>query len=345
MPIDCGSQCTACDYPIHIDTYKGCSHACKYCYVKKWNDISNIQPMPTANYLRKFIAGHRTRETRWCDWDIPLHWGSVSDPFQPCEREYKCSLECLEVFAETGYPFIISTKNPPLLLEEPYLTLIEKCNCVLQVSMACERYDKLEPGAATYKERLEAIQQLSGKVRRAIVRVSPYFPECHKDIIANIPEWRDAGVWGITVSSFVSNRKQKGMKRIGGAYRFDTDILYRRLNEIKSKCHESGIAFMSSEYLLDWLGDSLNCCGCDGLEDFRPNVYNWAHMAYDAEMPESTEAMRQTNTFQPFKCKGQKRKLELLVKNRSFADLMIDLGQGAIEVRRDARDKYENKVK
>ena len=62
-------------------------------------------------------------------------------------------------------------------------------------------------------------------------------------------------------------------------------------------------------------------------------------------MPESTAAMRQTNTYQPFKCKGQSRKLELLVKNRSFADLMINLGQGAIELRRDARDKYENKVK
>lgn len=61
--------------------------------------------------LRDWIAGKRTSETNWCDWPIPRHWGGMSDPFQPIERTERRSLGCLNVFAETGYPIVISTQG------------------------------------------------------------------------------------------------------------------------------------------------------------------------------------------------------------------------------------------
>ena len=181
--ISCGSQCLTCDYPIHFDTYKGCSHHCRYCFVNNKYSIDNVKAVNTTKSLKNFIEGKRNFETNWCDWDIPLHWGANSDPFQPCEREFKKSLECLQIFAETGYPVIISTKNPVLLTEEPYVSLLEKCNVVLQISMACSKYDKLEAGAPAYEERLKAVSALKDKVKRTIARVRPYFPDCHRDIL------------------------------------------------------------------------------------------------------------------------------------------------------------------
>lgn len=43
MP-NCGSQCWLCDMPIRFDTYKGCTHGCKYCFVQRNGkyDISNV---------------------------------------------------------------------------------------------------------------------------------------------------------------------------------------------------------------------------------------------------------------------------------------------------------------
>ena len=58
-----------------------------------------------------FISGARTKETNWCDWDIPLHWGGLSDPFQPCESKYRSSYKCLKIFADENYPFVVSTKG------------------------------------------------------------------------------------------------------------------------------------------------------------------------------------------------------------------------------------------
>ena len=340
MSISCGIQCLSCDYPIHFDTYKGCSHGCKYCFVKQKYDISNIQTMRTVKSLRNFIEGKRNFETKWCDWSIPLHWGGNSDPFQECEHEQKASLECLKVFAETKYPFIVSTKNPVMLTEEPYLSLISECRCVLQISMACSKYDKLEPGAPSYEERLKAAEFLSDKVTRIIARVRPYFPDCHKDILAEIPNYAKAGIYGISISSFISKKKQKGMTRYGNNYCFATEIIAPKLREIKQICHEAGLKFFCCEADLDHWSDDPACCGTMGLDDFKPNVYNTAHLAYDEPAPLPTEAMKAADTYQPFKCIGQSQAWAQKCKNKSFADLMLEIGQGSIDHNKEMKDKW-----
>lgn len=342
--IKCGSQALTCDYPIHFDTYKGCSHACKYCFVKHKYSIDNVVPESTTKSLLNFIQGKRNFETKWCDWDIPLHWGANSDPFQPCELKYKSSLDCLKIFAKTKYPFIVSTKNPVMLTKEPYLSLIEQCNVVLQVSMACSKYDKLEPGCPTYQERLQAVSVLSDKVKRVIVRVRPYFPDCHKDILKEIENYKKAGVYAISISAFYSQKKQKGMTRYGNCYQFDNDFLYPKYMEIKQECHKHGIEFLCSECGLDHISDNLNCCGCDGLEDFKPNVFNISHIAYDEITPEPTKAMKLNDTYQPFKAIGQNQKWALKCKDKSFETLMYEIGGERIEWLREQREKYNGKL-
>ena len=339
--IRCGSQCLTCDYPVHFDTYNGCSHACKYCYVKHKYSIDNVKGINTVRSLKNFIAGKRNFETKWCDWDIPLHWGANSDPFQPCEEKYKYSLECLKVFAESGYPVIISTKNPMLLTKEPYLSLLEKSNCVLQISMACSKYDKLEVGAVPYEVRLQAAKLLSKKVKRVIARVRPYFPDCHKDILKEIPRYKDAGIYGISVSAFYSLKKQKGMVRYGNAYQFPNESLYPKYLELKKQCHKYGVVFLCSESGLDHLGDNLNCCGCDGLEDFKPNTFNVSHIAYDEIEPEATEAMKADDTFQPFKAIGQNQIWAKKCIGKSFETLMYEIGSDRIEWLREQKERFK----
>lgn len=114
MP-SCGSQIILCEVPIRFDNYVGCSHGCKYCFVTRKADISQVKLGESTQALREFIAGKRTTDTQWCDWNIPLHWGGMSDPFQPAELQYRRSLDCLRIFAETQYPLIVSTKGTSVL--------------------------------------------------------------------------------------------------------------------------------------------------------------------------------------------------------------------------------------
>ena len=329
--ITCGTQVMTCDYPIHFDTYKGCSHACKYCFVKQKYDISNIEPMATVKSLRNWVEGKRNQDTKWCDWDIPLHRGGNSDPFQPCESVHKCSLECLKVLAETKYPFIVSTKNPVMLTQEPYLSLLKECRCVLQVSMGCSKYDKLEQGAPSYEERLEACEKLNGNVTRIIARIRPYFPDCHKEILKELPRMAKAGVYGISIASFISKKKQRGMKKYNSAYMFPTELIAPRFKEIRELCHKVGLRFFCCEPDLDHWSDDLACCGTEGLEDFIPNKYNIPHLAYDDIPPTPTKAMLQPRTHRPFKAIGQSQVWAKKIENKSFAELMLEIGSNQIE--------------
>ena len=79
MGCKCGSQIILCNLPVRFDTYRGCSHGCRYCFAQKKNDISHIERDESVDGLRSFIEGKRGNETEWCDWNIPIHWGGMSD--------------------------------------------------------------------------------------------------------------------------------------------------------------------------------------------------------------------------------------------------------------------------
>ena len=198
MGCKCGSQVILCNLPVRFDTYKGCSHGCKYCFAQKKQNIAKIQRDETVEALRSFIEGKRGRETAWCDWNIPIHWGGMSDPFQPIEKNIRASYDCLKLLAETKYPFVVSTKGK-LVADPEYLDLLAQCNCVVQVSMVCSKYDPLEPGTPPYEERLKIVETLAARVQRVIVRVQPYMPEVFRDVMANIPRLAAAGVYGVVV--------------------------------------------------------------------------------------------------------------------------------------------------
>lgn len=326
--IKCGIQCLVCDYPIHLDTYKGCSHACKYCFVKQKYSINNIEPIHTTKSLRNFIEGKRNFETKWCDWNIPIHWGATSDPFQVCEKTHKCSLECLEVFAETKYPFIVSTKNPVLAASEPYLSLLSECNVVFQISMACDKYDKLEPGAPTYQERLKAAKILSEHVTRLIIRVQPFFADKFKDILKEIPNYAKCGAYGIVCEGYSTAKKQKGLVK-DGKYCFPIETLVPMFKQIKEECHKHNLRFFSGEDRIRFVGDNLTCCGTEGLETFKPNKFNIEHLAHDTDIT-ATKAMQGSDTYQPFKCIGQTQAWAMKCKDKSFEQLMHEVGDNYI---------------
>lgn len=337
--IGCGIQCLSCDYPIHLDTYTGCSHACKYCHGANKTAIKKIIPRESARELRRFISGHRNSETKWCDWAIPIHWGANSDPFQPCEREEKKSLACLEIFAETKYPFIVSTKNPVICTEEPYISLLSECNVVFQISMASGKYDAIEQGASNFEERLNAASVLSNHVKRLIVRVQPFFPDCYADILANIPRYAEAGAYGLIIEGYGAKRKQKGMIKQGNSYTFPLAQLAPMFKVIREECHKKGMRFFCGHDGLVYLGDSLTCCGTEGLDGFKPNTYNITHIAYGDNVS-PTDAMQDSTTSRPFRSYRQCQEWEMEIKGVSFAEMMRRFTRSYTEYCENVRRKH-----
>lgn len=341
--MQCGTQCVGCDYPIHFDTYTGCSFACSYCFANEKPDKNIVVPTHNAiNALKLFISGKRTSETRFCDWNIPVHFGATSDPFQPLERTEKKTLECLELLAETKYPFIISTKGT-LIAEEPYISLLSECECVVQISAACKEYDGIENGAPCFEERIKAIEKLSSKVKRVNVRIQPYLPRYFKEVKDNLKTFADAGVYGITIEGFSTRRKAKridDMEWNGSRYQYPVDLLAEHFKEIRQAAHDCGLKFFCGETRLQFLGDDLTCCGTLGLDGFIPNKYNLPHMAYDENLPEPTETMKCPKTARPFRSVNQNTDWYNKVKEKSFAEMMED-NEEYVEWLKELKEVYE----
>lgn len=320
MGIGCGSQIILCEYPIHLDTYSGCSHGCRYCFAQQKTDISIVKPDNCVESVRRFAGGGRTRVTEWCDWRIPLHWGGLSDPFQPAEREHRASLRVLEVLAETGYPFIVSTKGA-LVAQEPYLSLLERSNAVVQVSMVCSAYDRMEPGAPAFEERLKIVDKLSGRVRRVIVRAQPYIVDVRDELIRNIPRMKEAGAYGITVEGMKFKKAKPGLVRVRGDYAYPDSLLKNHYERIRVACDEAGLAFFCAENRLRGMGRSTACCGCGDLPGFEGNRFNAVSMMHAPAKP--TEKMSEIGTAQCFRSLHQIAGISKQLDRESFSSQMI----------------------
>ncbi|NCU32492.1 MAG: radical SAM protein [Candidatus Moranbacteria bacterium] len=276
------SNILICDMPLRFDTYKGCSHACNYCFVKLKTDISKISNDKSAQSLLNFINKRRRGEVvvKIFDYDIPIHWGGVSDPFQPIEKERKTSLQCLKVFRETKYPFVISTKNA-LLATDEYLDVLKDCNCAVQYSAICSKYDSVEPGASTFLERVEAMKKIASKGIRVIVRAQPLLPASSRDLINNIPLFKEAGVYGIIVEFMKYKTKKLNTVKVRGDHCFEYKVIKPIFDEIKQKANSQGIKVFAGENRLRQYGDGLNCCGVGDLWD--THKLNLNHILFDNE--------------------------------------------------------------
>ena len=322
--IDCNSLVGHCEVPIRFDTYKGCSHACAYCFVRKRGDISKVECAGCESELRNFISGRRNGATKWCDWDIPLHWGGVSDPFQKLERIKRVSYRCLEIFAETGYPFIVSTKGL-VIADDDYIELLKRCNAVVQISMVSPRYDALEKGAPTYEQRMAMLGKLAPNCKRLIVRHQPFMPEVLGDIVNKLPQLKESGVYGVIVEGLVSGIARPNMYRIGAQrYAYATDDLRKWLAVIKTECHKVGLVFLSGEDRLRSLGDSSCCCGCDGLPGFKVNKFTATNIRNGLKIL-PTDRMREIGTARCFRDQTTVNTERL--KKSSFAREMLELAK------------------
>ena len=333
MP-ECGSQIILCDLPIRFDTYEGCSHGCTYCFARKKADISNIKPHEGAVALQNFINGKRTTKTNWCDWDIPLHWGGMSDPFQPAEKHYKRSYDCLKIFAETGYPFAFSTKGY-ISVDSEYLNMFSKCNAVAQVSMVTPKYDKLEPGAPTFKERIVMLEKLAKVSKRLIVRISPYSVGLAVETASYMSTYKDAGVFGVEIEGMKRRKKTKGWVKVGGDICYPVDSLRRDFEIIRESARGNGLAFYVGENRLRNMGDSTCCCGVDGVSGFYTNKSNInaflksGRIEYRSHMESSDTAMvfldaalQDTKSYRNLKGRSYKDVMEVARNTKCFLEAM-----------------------
>lgn len=275
--IKTGSQILHCSNPLNFDTYKGCSHGCEYCFAKRGNDITKIKNGGGWISFKNWLKGERSELTKWCSKELPIHIGGLSDSYQPIEKLEMRTRRILEYVQKTNpsYPLIISTKGTGILKRD--LKLISKMNIAIQISMISPEFDKIEPNAPKYNERLNSLYEISKNCKRLLIRIQPYVLESKNYIISILQDYKNKGVHGIIIEGMKWRSMKDGLVKAGADCCYPREILINDFAEIKKECHRVGLRFYCAENRLRDMSDSLNCCGVDGMDGFIEQTYNITH--------------------------------------------------------------------
>lgn len=235
---------------------------------------------------------------------VPIHFGSVSDPFQPIERKYQISFELLKILRQFSYPTVISTKSD-LLINKRYLKLISEIPVIVQYSLStlnAKLAAKIEPNSTSPANRLRALYILSKKNIKTIVRLQPLLIRNKEDIAQAIKKISDVGVnhvilehlriptnsplkdrkklWEALEFNYLDFYKGIGIRKSRISYELCTEMKLENLMEIRELCHDHGMSFSSGDNDLHHLSDLYCCCGVMDKGNFS-NLYN-GHLGYVA---------------------------------------------------------------
>ena len=160
-----------------INPYVGCQHGCAYCYARfmkrftghrePWGQFVDVK-INAPDLLRKEISGKPPGRT----------WVSgVCDPYQPLERKYELTRQCLEILIRNDWPLTIQTKSPAVLRDTDLFKRSDKIEIGLSLASADDDIRRLfEPDAPPIGERIKALGQLHLAGIRTYAMIAPMLP-------------------------------------------------------------------------------------------------------------------------------------------------------------------------
>lgn len=308
------SQFVMCGNCFRMDTYKGCSFGCSYCFANNrggGNFFSEFQVSDIQYVKNLFEAaidkGDCSTIKREClNHYVPIHLGGLSDPFQPAEWNLGVSYEFLELTKKYNYPVNISTKTAHL--PDKYWQVLDPKIHTFSISLmglSDEYVRTWEANTPTPHERIEFIKLLKSKGFWVSIRIQPIIDI---DEVLALIKATDSFVDYYTVEHLklpLDNRKQldkivSKLKKAfplvarGREYEFDARIklanieAIKRMTKVKIGCGDNDMHTLS---------DSLNCCGIDTMPEAFNNWLKYNAM-YIKMTGDRTQWRPQTNCNQ-----------------------------------------------
>ena len=173
-----------------LNPYRGCEHGCSYCYARPTHEFLGydagldfetriLVKHDAARLFRAFLS-----RDSWVPEPVAL--SGVTDPYQPCERAFGVTRQCLEVAWSAKQPISIVTKNA-LVVRDLNLLAPMAAEGLVHVTMSVTTLDPalgraMEPRASAPAARLRAIRTLADAGVPVRVNVAPVVPglTCHE---------------------------------------------------------------------------------------------------------------------------------------------------------------------
>lgn len=165
-----------------LNPYVGCPHGCVYCYNQhfltqirprneKWGDFLEIK-LNAPEILEKEITG------KYKNQKDEVFFSTVSDPYNPLEKQHQLTRKCLEVLAKAQWPVQILTKSDLVLHD---IEIFKKFRHSIEIGFSITTLNKraqmiFEPGASLVEKRIEAMKKLKKAGLKTYAFIGPILP-------------------------------------------------------------------------------------------------------------------------------------------------------------------------
>jgi DNA repair photolyase len=177
---------TSPDIPFDrsINAYRGCEHGCIYCFARPTHAFHDLSPgidFETRLFVKPdapmLLRTELSKPSYRC---APIAMGTNTDPYQPIERDWKITRQCIELLAECDHPLMITTKSDRVVRDIDLLAPMA-AKGLTSVMVSVTTLDPkiamtLEPRAPSPRKRLAGIRALAEAGVPVQVSVSPLIP-------------------------------------------------------------------------------------------------------------------------------------------------------------------------
>src|SRR5947209_3826666 len=167
-----------------INPYRGCSHACVYCFARPTHKYLDLNP--GRDFEREIVVKVNVPEVlrtelarpSWKGEHVAL--GTNTDPYQWVEGRYKLMQGIWEAFRDAANPCSILTKSPLVLRDLPLLKQIAE-RAPISANLSIPTLDEgawreTEPHTPSPRARMEAVAELNRAGIPTGILVAPLMP-------------------------------------------------------------------------------------------------------------------------------------------------------------------------
>ena len=167
-------------YDFTLNPYSGCSFGCTYCYAAFFSRDAEKRDSwgYWVNVKENAVDLMAKRKPGALDGKL-IYMSSVTDPYQPVERERKLTRGILEIMAERHKPkLVVQTRSPDVVRDCDLFRKIEEKGGRVQVNMTVTTDDEdirrtFEPSCPSNMVRLRAIKEVQAAGIDTCITMTP----------------------------------------------------------------------------------------------------------------------------------------------------------------------------
>lgn len=235
------------DYNMNL--YKGCSHKCIYC-----DSRSNCYQIEDFDRVRakKNEIQILNRELRTKRKKGVIGIGSMSDTYNPFEKQYEITRQALQLILHYEFGVSIETKSNLIIRDaDLFKEINSKADLILKFTITAADDDlsrKIEPGVCVSSERLKAMKKLSDEglfVGTLLTPIIPFITDSEDNIKKVIQLSHENGAKFIFSMGGVTLRENQ------------REYFYKQLDELFPCLKEKYIKTFENKYFCSSLNKNL----------------------------------------------------------------------------------------